>query len=171
VIKRYGNRRLYDAQRSRCVTLGEIAELVRERQDVRVVDGDTGEDLTQRTLLQIMLEQQSAASLRLIPVELLQQLIALRSQPVASWVEQYLQAGADFLARQGQAAGPAVRGMADSLGGLFPWLNPQGWPPSAGPTGPAERAERHRSADATLRDELADLQRRFAELSARLGRT
>jgi len=56
VIKRYANRKLYDTSRKRYITLEEIAALVRSGEEVRVVDNDTGEDLTAVTLAQIIME-------------------------------------------------------------------------------------------------------------------
>jgi polyhydroxyalkanoate synthesis repressor PhaR len=56
LIKRYGNRKLYDVAASRYVTLDGIRALVQEGKDVRVVDNDSGEDLTRLTLAQIIYE-------------------------------------------------------------------------------------------------------------------
>ena len=58
VIKRYPNRKLYDTEGKRYITLDGIAELIRQRQDVRVLDHATGEDLTALTLSQIIFEQE-----------------------------------------------------------------------------------------------------------------
>ncbi|MCX8071561.1 MAG: transcriptional regulator [Candidatus Binatia bacterium] len=58
IIKRYGNRKLYDTSTSRYVTLEGIARLVRAGEDVRVVDNETGEDLTAVTFAQIIFEEQ-----------------------------------------------------------------------------------------------------------------
>lgn len=160
--------------------MAEIADMVRQREDVRIVDGDNGEDLTKRVLVQIILEQQNGAQLEILPVELLHQIIAMRSQPVASWLEQYLQAGAEFIERQSHAAAPALRGMTDQLGNLFPWLNPEQWKNMPGApdlsqythakaTAAAPQPRPH--SDGSIRDELADLQARFADLTSRLGRT
>ncbi len=57
-IKRYSNRKLYDTEDKRYITLEQIAALVRENQDIKVVDNQTGEDLTTVTLSQILLEQE-----------------------------------------------------------------------------------------------------------------
>src|SRR5690242_1403213 len=54
VIKKYGNRRLYDTSASRYVNLEEIAGMVRNGTDVQVVDAKTGEDLTRATLMQVI---------------------------------------------------------------------------------------------------------------------
>src|SRR5215468_8138637 len=56
LIKRYGNRKLYDVEASRYVTLEGIRALVQAGSDVRVVDNDSGEDLTRVTLAQIIYE-------------------------------------------------------------------------------------------------------------------
>jgi polyhydroxyalkanoate synthesis repressor PhaR len=58
VIKRYSNRKLYDTDTKRYVTLEDVAEAIRRGEDVRVVDHVSGEDLTSVTLLQIMFEEQ-----------------------------------------------------------------------------------------------------------------
>lgn len=56
LIKRYGNRKLYDVVASQYITLDGIRELVREGEDVRVVDNDSDEDLTAVTFAQIIFE-------------------------------------------------------------------------------------------------------------------
>lgn len=58
VIKRYSNRKLYDTDSKRYVTLEDLAEFIRLGEDVRVVDHVTGEDLTSTTLLQVIFEEQ-----------------------------------------------------------------------------------------------------------------
>jgi polyhydroxyalkanoate synthesis repressor PhaR len=58
VIKRYANRKLYDTQRSRYVTLDQIADMIRTGDDVKIVDNNTKEDLTSVTLAQIIFEEE-----------------------------------------------------------------------------------------------------------------
>ena len=58
VIKRYANRKLYDTHDSRYVTLQQVAELVREGEEVRIVDNRDQSDLTDVTLAQILYEEQ-----------------------------------------------------------------------------------------------------------------
>lgn len=58
VIKRYSNRKLYDTESKRYVTLDDVAEFIRLGEDVRVVDHVTGEDLTSLTLLQVVFEEE-----------------------------------------------------------------------------------------------------------------
>ena len=58
VIKRYANRKLYDTQRSRYVTLDQIADMIRQGEDVKIVDNNSKEDLTSITLAQIIFEEE-----------------------------------------------------------------------------------------------------------------
>jgi hypothetical protein len=58
VIKRYANRKLYDTRDSRYVTLLQIAEYVRQGEDVSIIDNTTKEDLTNITLAQIVYEEE-----------------------------------------------------------------------------------------------------------------
>ncbi len=57
VIKRYGNRKLYDVQASEYVSLDQVAALIRSGATVEVVDNVTGEDITAQTLTQIVLDK------------------------------------------------------------------------------------------------------------------
>jgi polyhydroxyalkanoate synthesis repressor PhaR len=66
LIKKYANRKLYDTRTSRYITLEEIAELVRDGHEIRVVDRDNGHDLTQVTLSQIVLSQEKRGPTRLV---------------------------------------------------------------------------------------------------------
>lgn len=58
LIKRYPNRKLYDTEAKKYITLEGIATLIRQEKEVRVVDHATGEDLTAVTLSQVILEQE-----------------------------------------------------------------------------------------------------------------
>ncbi len=74
VIKRYSNRKLYDTQESRYVTLEEIEEMIRGGREISVVDAASGEDLTSVTLTQIILENERTRRASL-PSAFLHQLI------------------------------------------------------------------------------------------------
>lgn len=94
VIKKYGNRRLYDTSRSRYVNLEEIARLIRKGRGVRVVDAKTGEDLTRATLMQIIVEDNKAGSAGL-PLELMRQLIVASDQVGREFLSWYLRSASD----------------------------------------------------------------------------
>lgn len=56
-IKRYGSRKLYDTEESKYVSLKKLAELIRNGQEVEVIDNDTSKDVTAQTLAQVILEE------------------------------------------------------------------------------------------------------------------
>lgn len=58
LIKKYSNRKLYDTYTRRYITLEDIGRLVREGRDVKVVQRDTGEDLTPAILSQIVAREE-----------------------------------------------------------------------------------------------------------------
>jgi polyhydroxyalkanoate synthesis repressor PhaR len=74
LVKRYGNRKLYDTSESRYVTLDEIGRWVKAGEDVRILENDTGEDLTAVTFAQIILEEERRKS-GLLPLRVLRELI------------------------------------------------------------------------------------------------
>ncbi len=88
LIKKYGNRRLYDTGDSRYITLDELATKVRGGTDVRVVDAQTGEDLTQASLVQVVLETGNAA--KFLPTQLLTQMIRLSDDSLAEFFSRYV---------------------------------------------------------------------------------
>jgi len=94
LIKKYGNRRLYDTSDSRYVTLDELAAKIRSGADLRVVDAQSGEDLTQGTLTQIVLETGNAA--KFLPVQLLTQMIRLSDDSLAEFFSRYVTGALDL---------------------------------------------------------------------------
>lgn len=62
IIKRYANRKLYDTEHSRYVTLEQISEMIRNGDDVKIVDNKSKEDLTSVTLAQIIFEEEKKHS-------------------------------------------------------------------------------------------------------------
>ena len=58
LIKKYANRRLYDASQSRHITLDDIRNLIVKGEKIRVVEDKTGHDLTRHILLQVIAEQE-----------------------------------------------------------------------------------------------------------------
>lgn len=62
VIKRYPNRKLYNTETKQYITLEEISKLIRQGDEVRVVDHASGEDLTTVTLTQIIFELEKKQS-------------------------------------------------------------------------------------------------------------
>ncbi len=94
VIKKYGNRRLYDTAGSRYVNLDDLAQHVRGGREVRVVDAKTGQDLTRVTLTQIITEDAKDKPTGL-PLELLRQLIIASDEVRQEFLMWYLKSAFD----------------------------------------------------------------------------
>jgi polyhydroxyalkanoate synthesis repressor PhaR len=94
LIKKYGNRRLYDTAASRYVNLDDIAAFIREGRDVQVVDAKTGKDLTRVTLTQIITEDAKDKPTGL-PLELLRQLVVASDEVRQEFVMWYLKSAFD----------------------------------------------------------------------------
>ena len=155
LVKKYGNRRLYDTDRSRYITLEELAESVRQGKDVRVVDAKTNEDLTTATLAQIIIEGRGAA--RLLPQGLLVQLIRMGDDALAEFFGQYVTWALEVYLQTKQGA--QALGPFNPFGG-FGMPRPFGFtappPPRAAPT-PAPEAGGGEVA--ALRRELEELKK------------
>jgi len=132
LVKKYANRRLYDMEASRYVTLEELAERIRAGADARVVDAKTNDDLTQATLAQIILESRGAS--RLLPSSLLVRLIRMNDDALGEFLGRYISWALDMYlhAKQGaQALAPynplamapfdATSALARLIGGVAGW--------------------------------------------------
>jgi len=101
-IKKYPNRRYYDATHSRHLTLDEIRSLLQQGYDIRVVDTKTSADITAQVLTQIILEF-DAPKLDSLPVPLLVRIIRMNDQLIKDFIEKYFnQALKSFLEYQKQ---------------------------------------------------------------------
>ncbi len=87
-IKKYSNRRYYDATHSRHLTLEEIRSLIQGGYDIRVIDAKTSSDITAQVLTQIILEFDTP-KLDSLPVPLLIRIIRMNDQLVKDFIEKY----------------------------------------------------------------------------------
>jgi polyhydroxyalkanoate synthesis repressor PhaR len=94
VIKKYANRRLYDTSNSRYINLEDIAALVRNGKDLKVIDAASGEDITRVTLTQIIVEDAKDQPTGL-PLELLRQLIVASDRVGQEFIMWYLKSAFD----------------------------------------------------------------------------
>jgi len=107
LIKRYGNRKLYDTQESRYVTLEAIASFVKQGEEVRVLDNESGEDLTAVTFAQIILEEERRNN-GLLPLPILRKIIEQGEatlQDIATRVDR----GIEAIGSIGEKAGKRVQ--------------------------------------------------------------
>lgn len=113
VIKRYTNRKLYDTQDSRYVTLLQLAEMIRDGQEVRVLDNVTKEDKTEVTLALIISEELKSRP-RSLPLATLEALVRHRGSRVLSQLRD------GPLGRLARPQPPAPTGGDDSETGADP---------------------------------------------------
>ena len=97
-IKKYPNRRFYDATRSQHVTLEEIYQAVRAGHEVQITDSKRGHDITARVLAQIILELDTL-KLDTFPTAMLHQLIRSNDTLVQEFVETHFSEAFDWFGR------------------------------------------------------------------------
>src|SRR5438552_7005019 len=155
VIKRYSNRKLYDTQESRYVTLEEIEEMIRAGKEIAVVDAASGEDLTSVTLAQIILENERNHRAAL-PTAFLHQLI------------KHGEAWQDFVQRSMKSSLEGIVSSQREMERIFrDWAARSGWPAPGAPTAEVKRESAEPDAD-RLRDEVSSLRERLRALEERL---
>ena len=172
-IKKYANRRYYDATHSRHLTLDEIRSLVQQGYDLRVTDAKTSADITGQVLTQIILELDTP-KLDSFPVPLLVRIIRMNDQLVKDFVEKYFnQALQSFLDYQQQVEEQIRR--AHGLPSLFPsmsaWTKAMLQPfatAMSGQSTPASSASANPSPEETekLRAQVHNLEQRLAARKA-----
>lgn len=162
IIKRYPNRKLYDTRDSRYVTLRQVAKLVQDGEDVRIIDNRTKEDLTGVTLAQILYEQERSTDEerggRALPLHALRDLIGggerllatLRGSSVGKFITRRATGGA----ADGADADESTPADSTEAGAATPPV-PAAVPPPA-PGRVKELVEQSREA-------LDDIQRRIDE--------
>jgi polyhydroxyalkanoate synthesis repressor PhaR len=157
VIKRYSNRKLYDTQESRYVTLEEIEEMIRGGREISVVDAASGEDLTSVTLTQIILENERTRRASL-PSAFLHQLI----KHGESWQ--------DFVQKSMRSSFEGIVSSQRDMERIFrDWSTRAGWGAMLGATPTAEARRDGTGEDSDkLREEVAALRDRLRSLEERL---
>jgi polyhydroxyalkanoate synthesis repressor PhaR len=116
IIRKYANRRLYNTSSRRYINLDEIADLVRQGKDVRVVDAKTGEDLTRVILTQIIMEDARDQPTGL-PLELLRQLIVASDRKGREFIMWYLKSAFDAYHRVQETALSPLRAVKNLFAG------------------------------------------------------
>jgi len=99
VIRKYANRRLYDAADSRHVTLEDIRRMIGAGDRIKVVDDKTGEDVTRSILLQIIANQEQFGT-PVLSTQLLEAIIRFYGNPVQEMLTRYLEQSVGGLLRQ-----------------------------------------------------------------------
>jgi polyhydroxyalkanoate synthesis repressor PhaR len=185
VIRRYGNRRLYDTRSSAYVNLADVRALVREGRRIRVVDANTEEDVTRRVLTQIVLEAGETDE-KGLPLELLYELARASDRAFRDFLDWYLKSSLEVYQRlQERWQADARRRWGDARPAFEAWT--QLWDPRqvaaslsqllspfdrrpvgsarAGSAESVRQEETSKRADA----EIEELRRRLDQLERRLA--
>ena len=102
VIKKYANRRLYDASQSRHITLDDIRALVVAGTRVKVVEDKTNEDITRLILLQVIADQEQFGR-PILSTPLLESLIRFYGNSLQGFLSSYLEKSVETFIRQQEA--------------------------------------------------------------------
>jgi polyhydroxyalkanoate synthesis repressor PhaR len=171
IIKKYENRRLYNTATSQYINQEQVAQLVRDGRDVRVVDAASGEDLTRLILAQIVVEDAKAPD-SVFPLDMLRQMIVASGRATQESALHHMKSMMEMYQNAFRAMPPAVNPLE-----FMRW--PQ--PATTAPPPPAQAEASEKSARKGRRRagktgagkkaaEVDELKRRIAELEAESGR-
>ena len=149
LIKKYPNRRLYNTSSRAYVNLSDLAALIRQGEEIQVVDAKTGEDITRVALTQIILEDAKDATG--LPLELLRQLIMASDRAGREFIMWYLKSAFDTYEKVQDAVQSRLNDVRSAA------LSPLNLVKSLLTPPPGPKAE----------EELEQLRRRLAELEQR----
>ena len=110
IIKKYPNRRLYDTNVSRYITLEEVRQLVLTNVKFRVEDKRTREDITRSILLQVIAEQEEGGN-PIFSSELLTHIIRFYGDPMQTSISRYLELSIQLFLDQHSNFAEQLRGL------------------------------------------------------------
>ena len=139
VVKKYGNRRLYDTESSRYITLDDLAGLIRSGLDVRVIDAKTKADLTKSVLLQIITEQEKEQDL--LPISFLKKVIRHGDATLRESMRRFLSVSLDAFLDAQKDFEQRYRTFAGNFVNPMMWMMPPGAQPAAGASYPSPPEE------------------------------
>jgi len=166
IIKKYENRRLYNTITSQYINQEQVAELVREGHDVRVIDAATGEDITRLVLAQIVLEDAKTPN-SVFPLDVLRQMIVASGKATQENALRYMKGMMEMYQSM-------YRAMPSPLNPFE--IMPSLWGQSRGTNGSPEApaqfggVREHPGAGEAQSSEVEELRRRIEELESALAR-
>lgn len=117
LVKRYPNRKLYDTLASRYVTLEDIAVMIREGEDVQIIDNRSQEDLTTVTLTQIIFEEEKKKK-SLLPLSALRNIIQSKGEKIVDFVQTSLSTGVSTISHAREEAEKKIKTAIESVSTL-----------------------------------------------------
>lgn len=113
VIKKYPNRRLYDTEKSKYITLSEVHDIIKSDKDFKVVDAESGEDITRSILVQIIIDQENGES-PLFTTEMLTKFIRFYDDAAQNLFIESLEHNMQMFTEQQKRFQQSVEGMIDN---------------------------------------------------------
>jgi polyhydroxyalkanoate synthesis repressor PhaR len=113
LIKKYANRRLYDASISKHVTLGDIRQMIVQGERIRVVEDKTNEDITRLILLQVISEQEQFGH-PILTTQLLESIIRFYGGPMQDFMSRYLETSVEAFMKQQESLQQQVAQMLNA---------------------------------------------------------
>lgn len=165
IIKKYENRRLYNTTDSRYVNLDEVARMVQEGYDVKVLDAATGEDLTRLVLTQIIVEHAKGPG-STFPLDVLRQMVVASGKATQENTLKYMRALVEMYQSALRAMSPALN--------PFDFMRPlSGAPSTESPSVRETDQEVRTPAPPVVEDEapeVEELRQRMEELEGMVSR-
>jgi polyhydroxyalkanoate synthesis repressor PhaR len=157
LIKKYENRRLYDATHSRYVNLDEVARAVQDGYDVQVVDATTGEDLTRFVMTQIIIESAKGPD-SAFPLDILREMVVASGKASQESALKYMRTVADMYKN-------ALRGLSHTMSPLEVMQSMMN-SASGTPSEQNSQEDAAKTQEAKDDSEIQELKRRIQELEA-----
>ena len=99
LIKKYANRRLYDASISKHVTLEDIRDLIVRGEKIKVVEDKTGHEITRHILLQVIAEQEQFGR-PILSTPVLESIIRFYGSSMQGFLASFLEKSIETFLRQ-----------------------------------------------------------------------
>jgi polyhydroxyalkanoate synthesis repressor PhaR len=112
IIKRYGNRRLYNTETKSYVTYQDLLGIIRAGHDIQVIDSTTKADVTKSVLIQVILEEEKNQK-HLLPLPFLFQLLRSQESAAQDFFTNYLSSSFEAYLRTKEEFDKRFRGMLE----------------------------------------------------------
>ena len=113
IIKKYPNRKLYDIEASRTITLAELSQFIKEGYDIKVIDKNTEEDITDVTLVEVLrYELRDGKEFASFPF-ILKELIKAGKSTLYEFIKSTLVASVEAISLTEMKTKELVRGLVD----------------------------------------------------------
>lgn len=158
LIKRYGNRRLYDTRQKRYINLEVIAQLIQEGHEVAVIDNHSQEDITQQVLTQVILEREKTDQ-NIFPLSVLHLLIRQNDATLREFFHRYMSLSLQAFLTFKEGFDKQMQAFSQ-MPGFFPFAFENA-------PKPQDRPE-EQSPPENLRQEISQLKEKLAELEKKI---